>query len=214
MGAGNPNPEQPPTPEPATAPAPAPQQDYAALQAAFAENQEKLKQAVAAIAAIQAERQPQQTQPEPTPITPEFEAQAQSFFRTQLAPFLQDIRGQIQAMGGWQGGQQLRQLTSELDAPSDVEVEATKLMNDYAHAGRPISHLTAVRHVLGIREENRLRQEAVTRRAKGAFNSSMLPAFSGSGGLPNLQPQTTQRPKDNDILGWQKFYEDNDMPLS
>jgi hypothetical protein len=40
-----------------------------------------------------------------------------------------------------------------------------------------------------------------------------MPAFSGSGGLPNLQSTNGQRPKDNDINGWLKMAHENDLPL-
>jgi len=200
-----------PTPTPAAAPAPDLQKQFEALQ-------KQHEQAMAALAAIQAS-QPQNQPPAPAPepeaqLTPEFQQMAATFFKRELAPFLQDMRQQLQAAQGWQSGQQLRQLSQEIELPSEVETEIGNLMHQYAQAGRPISHQTATRHILGLREEQRLRQEAITRRSKQQFNTSMMPAFSGSGGLPNLQPLNGQRPKDNDIQGWAKFAEDHDMPLS
>lgn len=205
-------PAAPGTEIPASASAPAPD-----LQKQFQELQKQHEQTMAALAAIQAERGGNQAPPpvpEPTPISPEFQAQADAFFKSQLQPFLHQMDQRLAAIGGWQSGQQLRQLSQEIELPNEVETEIGTLMQQYAQAGRPISHQTATRHVLGIREENRLRQEAVTRRTKGTFNTSVMPAFSGAGGLPNLQPLNGQRPKDNDIQGWQRFAEANDMPLS
>lgn len=199
----------PGAPETPAAPAPVPD-----LQKQFETLQKQHEQAMAALAAIQAERGTPPPAPEPVAITPEFQAQADAFFKTQLQPFLQQMDQRLASIGGWQSGQQLRQLSQEIELPTDVETEIGNLMQQYAAAGKPLSHQTATRHILGMREENRLRQEVITKRSKQTFNTSMLPAFSGSGGLPNLQPRNGQRPKDNDIQGWNAFAEANDMPLS
>lgn len=204
---------QTPAPE---APKPeAPQQDYAALQAEFQKTQEQLKQAVSAIAAMQAERQAPQAQPQPEPeLTPEFAAQAETFFKRQLAPFLQQMDQRFAQLAGWQGQQQAQQLNQETELPDAIQTEARALMQQYAQAGRPIAYETAVTHVVGNREIARMRQEAANKRAQRQFNSALLPAFGGAGGLPNLQPVNgTARPKDNDIQGWLKAAAENDLPL-
>lgn len=203
---------QTPTETPAAAPA---QVDVEALKAEFAKTQEQLKQAVTALAAMQAAQPPAPAQQEPQgpELDPDFRAKASHFFKTELAPFLQQIDQRMAQLGGWQNGQQLRQTAQEINLPSELENEAANLMAQYANAGRPISHQTAVRHILGIREENRLRQEAANQRAKTQFNSALMPAFTGGGGLPNLQPVNGQRPKDNDILGWAQLANQNDLPL-
>lgn len=211
-------PETPPANEPAnTAPKPpAAPPDYAALQADFAKTQEQLKQAVSAIAAMQAEQQAKETPPPPPEpeITPEFQTQAQAWFQKQIAPFLQEMRATVQAQAGWQAGQQLRQAAQEIDLPAELETEVQNLMAAYANGGKPINHQTALAHVLGNREIQRLKQEMATRRAKSQFNGAILPTFSGGGGLPNLTPNGVKRPADNDIAGWAKFADDHDMPLS
>ena len=74
---------------------------------------------------------------------------------------------------------------------------------------------TAVTQVVGQERIQQMRQETVTKRSKQQFNTALMPTFTGAGGLPNLQPLNgQQRPKDNDILGWKKFADENDMPLS
>jgi hypothetical protein len=206
---------QQPANEPAQ-PAEAPKVDVVALQAELAKNREQLAQAAAALAAIQADRQAPANQPpqEQVPeVDPALRAQFAHLVKTEMGPMFQQVMQHVQQLSGWRSGQELRQVAQEIDLPTELETEVQNLMGQYANAGRPISHQTALANVLGMREMNRMRQEAQNKRAKSHFNTSIMPAFSGAGGLPNLQPLNGQRPKDNDIAGWAQLADTNDLPL-